>query len=608
VEAREAGDRPLYQARDLEDETPAPAPILYDPAVARGAISVEEAGRRLADRTGLPWVRLAREAVDRKILGRVDGALACREGWFPVRREGGSLLVAVVVEPDAELRARIAAQVGDEPVTFCVTDTRDLVDAVLRHSGRDLAERAAHTLERERPELSASRTFTRPQVVILVVAVLIGLACLIRWPLQTYLVLIGATGVGYAANVVFRFVVSLEGARFERLEAITDRDLAMAQDRDLPTYTILVPIFRESRVIEQLVRNLNALDYPPEKVEILLLLEAGDEETIEAARAADLSPMTRLVVVPEVSPQTKPKACDVGLALARGELIVIFDAEDQPEPDQLRKTALLFERNPRRLVCVQAELNYWNANENLLTRMFAVEYSYLFDYLLPGLSHFRLPIPLGGTSNHFRTSTLRALGGWDPHNVTEDADLGIRAAALGFQVRTVNSTTWEEATSRVHPWIKQRSRWIKGYMQTTLVHLRHPLRLLRGAGPLQAMGFALLVGGTPVTFLIAPVMWILFLVLVVIRLTGTTTPLLPPWLQVLTVLELVLGNGLMIYLSMLGGFRRRRYGLVPWALCNPIYWLLHSIASYKALWQLLVRPHYWEKTEHGITSQAASDA
>jgi cellulose synthase/poly-beta-1,6-N-acetylglucosamine synthase-like glycosyltransferase len=325
--------------------------------------------------------------------------------------------------------------------------------------------------------------------------------------------------------------------------------------------------------------------------------------TSEAARAARPPSTITFLIVPPGHPQTKPKACNVGLFFARGEFLVIYDAEDKPEPDQLKKAVIAFRRGGDRLVCVQAALNYWNASDNWLTRMFTVEYSFWFDYMLPGLDRLRLPIPLGGTSNHFRTRGLRMLGGWDPFNVTEDADLGIRAAVLGRTVGVINSTTYEEANRAPGNWVRQRSRWIKGYMQTLLVHLRRPGALLTTAGPRQTAAFALLVGGTPATFLFTPPLYVLFAVSLVLP-PSTLAGLFPGWVLWVSLVNLLVGNGLMIYVSMMGAFKRRRYELVLWALLNPVYWLLHSAAAYKALWQLVTKPHYWEKTVHGLSHAA----
>jgi cellulose synthase/poly-beta-1,6-N-acetylglucosamine synthase-like glycosyltransferase len=212
----------------------------------------------------------------------------------------------------------------------------------------------------------------------------------------------------------------------------------------------------------------------------------------------------------------------------------------------------------------------------------------------------RLPIPLGGTSNHFRTQQLKELGGWDPFNVTEDADLGIRASAQGYRVGVVNSTTFEEANNHTWNWIRQRSRWIKGYMQTVLVHLRHPVQLVRQTGWRQALGFLVLIGGTPATFLAMPVAlltsaWVLLF-------GRDIAEQYPPFLLAAMSFNFLIGNGLMIYLNLLAVYKRRYYQLVPFALLNPIYWCFHAFASYKALIQLVTKPFFWEKTVHGLTT------
>lgn len=314
-----------------------------------------------------------------------------------------------------------------------------------------------------------------------------------------------------------------------------------------------------------------------------------------------------VVIVPDGQPRTKPRACNVGLRFARGEYLVIFDAEDIPEPDQLKKAVTAFRRSDEKTVVLQASLNYYNSTENVLTRMFTLEYNYWFYYMLPGLDTFGLPIPLGGTSNHFRTSALRELGGWDPHNVTEDADLGIRAAAEGYRVGVINSTTMEEANTSVPNFIRQRSRWIKGYLQTVLVHARQPRTLISRVGVIPFLAFLVLIGGTPASFLLVLPFMILTAVAVVIPDVVLALQL-PAWVLWLGMVNFFIGSALMVHLTMMGPFKRGTFMLVPWALLNPAYWVLHSIASYKALWQLLTRPHYWEKTQHGLTEHDHEDA
>lgn len=238
-----------------------------------------------------------------------------------------------------------------------------------------------------------------------------------------------------------------------------------------------MPLYREANVLPTLVDALKRLEYPPDRLDVKLLLEEDDEDTIRAAKSAALPNYIELVLVPASQPRTKPKACNYGLARARGEYVVIYDAEDIPEPDQLLKAVAVLRSSPAEVVCVQAKLSYYNAFQNVLTKWFTVEYATWFDLMLPGLFAARMPIPLGGTSNHFKTAVLQSMGAWDPFNVTEDADLGIRLYKAGYRTVIMNSTTYEEANADLVNWIRQRSRWIKGYIQTSLVHLRSPRAL-----------------------------------------------------------------------------------------------------------------------------------
>ncbi|HYF49193.1 MAG TPA: glycosyltransferase [Planctomycetota bacterium] len=265
---------------------------------------------------------------------------------------------------------------------------------------------------------------------------------------------------------------------------ISAEELAQLHDEDLPIYTILVPMYKEPEIAQKIAKYMGTLDYPKDKLNVKLLLEEDDLETRgKIDEIAHTLPSCVEVVlaptIPKGQPRTKPRACNWGLERARGKYLVIFDAEDQPEPDQLKKAVVAFRKleaaGKKHVVCLQAKLNYFNARQNALTRFFTLEYTNWFDLFLPGLHAVRTPIPLGGTSNHFHTEVLQRLGGWDPFNVTEDCDLGIRLARQGFTTEILDSTTWEEANSRLSgkgSWIPQRSRWIKGYYQTHLVHTR----------------------------------------------------------------------------------------------------------------------------------------
>jgi cellulose synthase/poly-beta-1,6-N-acetylglucosamine synthase-like glycosyltransferase len=570
-----------------------------------GSIRRLDLGRALAELWQLPFITITPDGVSPAVAQRFPLEATLKFRAVPIRDDGTTLTVAVADQPSTDLRETLAVVYPGRTLDVRVTTEWDIDQAIAIANRRKVVDTSIYGLYFRDQAESAFTVFTLPQYLLfgtVLIALMLGL-----WaaPLTTLFALNVPITLFFVTVVAFRTVVGVSGAAAETTVTITDDEVQALRDRDLPSYSILVPAYRESAVIGRLLASLKALDYPADKLDILLLLEEDDTETLAAAKAAAPGANVRILVVPSGQPQTKPKACNVGLLFAQGEYLVIYDAEDQPERDQLKKAVLAFRRGPKELICLQAALNYYNWNENFLTRMFTLEYSFWFDYLLPGLDKLRMPIPLGGTSNHFKTPVLRELGGWDPFNVTEDADLGIRAAMHGYRVGIVNSTTYEEANKHLGNWLRQRSRWIKGYMQTALVFSRDPIGLVRRAGLRQALGFALLIGGTPLIFLFQPISILLTLVWVMTRTTALD-PLFPPVILYLSLFNLLLGNALAIYINMFAVFKRRLHPLVLFALLNPAYWMLHSIASFKALGQLFTRPYYWEKTTHGLTRHPAS--
>ncbi|HLN42850.1 MAG TPA: glycosyltransferase family 2 protein [Acidimicrobiales bacterium] len=457
-------------------------------------------------------------------------------------------------------------------------------------------------------ELSARRLLSRGQSYSLAVGTAIAAALLVVY---------GTTGLGPSfaswgrAVVLFVTVVYVVVISFKLLLVVAAPDkggwdearlvAAALAEAALPRYTILVPLHREARVLPELIGRLSALEYPQELLQILFLVERGDSETRDVLAALELDEPFQTVVVPPNGPQTKPRACNVGLALATGDLCVIYDAEDRPDPDQLRRAVAAFADAPRWVVCVQSELQYWNPWTNWLTRNFAAEYAANFSLVLRGLDRFGLPTPLGGTSNHFRTDALRQLGGWDPHNVAEDADIGIRIARRGWRVRRMASVTEEEANSNLRSWLRQRSRWLKGYMQTWLVHMRSPLRLWRDLGTRDFIAFQLVLGCAIFTTLVNPVFWALFVVYLV-NGPSHIAVLFPAYIFYPAVAAMLAGNVLMIYCLMSGCMERGLLPAVKVMVLVPAYWALMSVAAYKGLIQLIrpSRRHFWELTEHGL--------
>lgn len=562
--------------------------------------------------------------------------------WLPWRWHYGTLWVATCVPVTKELRAEVTARLGHDRVNFRYASAEDLAEVAQRLLPKELAHEAAERFALDNPEFSAKAGLTWWQGLLPAVAVLATVAGLaLDWRL-TVIVLVTLANVIFLANVGFKVLAAgfrpLRSTRERKFRAAEQRRLRTERDEaeqaslrralddrpagpaatapdddletDFPMYTILVPVYQEANVIGQILHNFEQLDYPTDRLEVLVLLEADDAETIAAARATNPPAHIKLMIVPEGEPRTKPRACNYGLLFATGKYVVIFDAEDRPDSDQLKRVLVSFRHDSevqgrrsadRPLACVQASLNYYNADYNVLTRMFAIEYAQWFDSMLPGMDSANTPIPLGGTSNHFLRSALVEVGGWDPYNVTEDADLGMRLAASGYRVDVVKSTTWEEATAKIGPWIRQRTRWIKGYILTAAVNLRHPVRWVRRNGPRASITMFGLIVGTPLSFMLYP---LALGFTVTAWLLGPLVQIwLPTWLLIFGLVNMIVMNLLMVISSGLAAWQRYSWRIAAFAVFLPIYWLLHAIAAWRAAFQLAYDPFGWEKTPHGLTEE-----
>ncbi|MEO8667054.1 MAG: glycosyltransferase family 2 protein [Bauldia sp.] len=556
--------------------------------------------RAYAGVRGQVFVNLMEDPPDPDFIFPEDRDDYLRLNLIPWRFDGERCLIAAVDAGEAH-RAWAERRFGPEGFDFVMTSPFDVVWQLQERfrEADSLASREALLLWK--PEHSARTTITKSQRRVFLWNAFLYLVALVVAPRETLVVTMGAITVLYTVTFLFKFLLTFIGASRQVDVDIDAEALAELDDADLPIYTVLVPMYREARVLPLLIAGLRNLDYPASKLEIKLVLEDEDTETIEAAKALRPPGTIEIVRVPDSQPKTKPKACNYALLFARGEFVTIYDAEDQPERDQLKKAVIAFRRGGDKLACVQARLNYFNRSENWLTRMFTLEYSQWFDFLLPGLDRLKMPIPLGGTSNHFRLSVLREVRAWDPFNVTEDADLGVRLAQEGYAIGVINSTTFEEANGVLPSWIKQRSRWIKGYMQTWLVHMRHPGRLWRSVGPRGVFCFHFFIGAPPLLMLINPIVWTITIAFYLLR-TSSFGWLFPEPIGTMATFNLFFANLFLIYFGVVAALKRRYLDLVPTGLLQPLYWILHSIAAYKALWQLIRNPHYWEKTEHGTSS------
>ena len=546
-----------------------------------GAFAAGEGGRaQWAD----PWCR------DRRIV------------MFPTR-DGG--VAAATTDPmNRRLLEELRQRTG-RPVRPVVATNQD-IEAALHLVHRDAnREQSVARLRKQAADQSAHRVLTTRQKVALSIVITCCVLMLLRdWRLTLVMTTAAVTLLHVLASAYKLYLLQQgSAAGGQRTVPLAREDTATRDDHALPVYTVLVPLYREAAVLPQLMRAIAALDWPKPKLDVRLLLEEDDLDTIRAAHAADLPAYVTIVLVPRAGPRGKPKACNYGLAHARGAYVVIFDAEDIPDPHQLRQAYAALCAGGPQLACVQARLNFYNPNQNMLTRWFTAEYALWFDLFLPGLQRAGAPIPLGGTSNHFRRDILDQVGAWDPFNVTEDADLGIRLHKLGLRTVVLDSTTYEEATSTCGNWIRQRSRWIKGYAQTWLVHMRHPLALWRALGVRGFWGFQLMVGGTCLVLLLNPFYWALTL-LWFASYWGWIQWLFPGPVFFLGGIALYLGNFAFTYLTMAGALARGHDRLVKYTLLSPLYWALMSIAAWKGVFQLVYAASYWEKTNHGLAAGA----
>ncbi|MDW8294745.1 MAG: glycosyltransferase [Aquificaceae bacterium] len=559
--------------------------------------------RTLAELFNLPFVEgvlSILEKVDLELVKNFDPEELVSYEVLPARLEGDRVLLFTSYPNSDKLNTFVNKHFPGKVVEEVVVTDLDLVKAVQELFKGSFVDRAVNGLFYLTPEYSASVVFSKGQVFFMGGVLTFLLVGLYYEPVLTLTLLMTFVQVFYMVSVGFKLLISVVGSKSEMEQFVTEEEVRALEEKDLPVYTILVPVYKEPEVIGILIESLKKVDYPQNKLDIILLLEEDDAETLEAAKRHAPPTNWRFLTIPHSIPKTKPKACNYGLFFARGKYLTIYDAEDIPEPDQLKKAVVAFRKAGDNYMCFQAALNYFNKDENFLTKMFTLEYSYWFDYLLPGLFRLRLPIPLGGTSNHFDVEKLREIGAWDPFNTTEDADLGVRAFGKGYRVGVINSTTYEEANARVKNWIRQRSRWIKGYMQTFLVHARNPVKLYRSVGLRGMLAFYLLIGGTPFAFLANPIMWLIFFVWLFTR-TQAYEQFFPPAVLYISLGNLLLGNFMGVYLNLIAVFKRKYYELLPYAFLNPFYWVLHSIASYKALHELFTKPFYWQKTQHGIT-------
>ncbi|MBJ7608226.1 MAG: glycosyltransferase [Candidatus Dormibacteraeota bacterium] len=578
-------------ARHRRDRIP-----LGEALILGGAARQDDVWNALATQWGCGVVDLDNHWVDPAIANELDAADAIARRVLPIRAREGVAVVAMANPRDPWARAYVEEALGMR-VKPCLSTPAGLRRRQEQVYRQQLTQHSIGLLQARDPESSAHITLSLAQKRLLLVVGFLCLVAIVLAPGTFFLSLAGAVVTLYAAIVMFRIYVTVRGAKSVDLIEVPREDIEALTD--LPVYTILCPLYREAGVLPQLIKACADLEYPKSKLDVKLLLEEDDLETLDVVFASALPPNFDVIVVPAEGPRTKPKACNYGLQFARGEYCVIYDAEDIPEPDQLKKALAVFRRSPADIGCVQAKLNYYNPRQNVVTKWFSLEYTAWFDFFLPGLVDLGLPVPLGGSSNHFRTQLLRDLGAWDPNNVTEDADLGMRLHRAGYRTALMESMTLEEANSDFVNWMRQRSRWGKGYFISWLVLMRHPRLLRRTVGGRALAAIQLTLGGTFVVALLNLLVWLLTLMWIMAQF-NVIAFLFPNGIYYVGMIELVFGNFFFLYMGVWCASHRRSYDLTHAGALSPVYWLMASLAMLKASLQLVTKPTFWEKTVHGL--------
>ena len=364
------------------------------------------------------------------------------------------------------------------------------------------------------------------------------------------------------------------------------------------TYTILLPLYKETNVINNLIKAMLDLIYPKELLQILILLEADDKETINAIFQTKLPSYFSILIVPNSGPKTKAKACNYGLRYAIGKYLVIYDAEDIPQTNQLLLAVQTFKKyNDPKLACLQAKLTFYNHSENLLTKLCTLEYLIHFNFILPSFSKNNVPVPLGGTSNHFKVDALHKIQGWDAYNVTEDADITYRLSRQNYKIKMLNSYTSEETVIDIRSWIKQRSRWVKGHIITFFVQSRIGFSKYQDNRAKCIFSLYYFMGLSSILSLLVP----LLIGVLIYHLFNNIDALID--IDFITKYALLFYYIIWVYYTLIIPLcviykEKKAFLFIPCFL-YPFYLFLYIIPFCFAVFQLFFKPHYWGKTTHG---------
>lgn len=579
--------------------------------LANGWVQEEALTRALSRQWRSSVLDLAALPPDPRLIDAMGAQFCLAQGLVPWRRVGGVTFVATARPEQFEaLRERMPAGFGTVRMLLCSeTAAREAILGLRRTALIRQAETQVPAAEscRTRNE----RRFAR----LVVVAVTLALLGLVLAPIAVISALTAwavLTLVASAALKLMSFQAILRQSHREKLAA---RDIALGRASrpqmtgPLPVISVMVPLFGEANIADKLIGRLSRLEYPRELMDILLVVEETDRVTCEALETARLPRWLRVVKVPDGPIRTKPRALNYALNFCRGSIIGVWDAEDRPEPDQLHKVARGFHFAAPEVVCLQGMLDYYNPRTNWLARVFTIEYASWFRGTLAGAAALDLVVPLGGTTLFFRRDKLEEVGAWDAWNVTEDADLGVRLTRRGYRTLMLDTVTHEEANCRLVPWVKQRSRWLKGFAMTWGVHMRDPVGLWRDLGTRRFLGLQVQLFASLSQYLLAPVLWSFWLLSLGLPhpMRGVLSGMLGGNAIAILFTLFVFSEMLNIAIGLWAVRGRQHRHLMPWVPTLHLYFPLGCLAAWKAIYEVVVKPFYWDKTQHGIFEAGAEE-
>ena len=546
------------------------------------------------DRLGAARADLENHPPENSLIDRVGAERCLRHRAVPWKSLGYMTVIAVA-DPDRFVAEAPFADANFGHIVIALANEDEIFAAVEQRRARYLVARAeARTDSRE-----SCRDWPIAEVRRVAIGVSLALLGLALFTPSTFVALILAWAmVTLLATIGLKLAAAYKVVRDMRPSGVAEGANARALGTR-PVVSILVPLLAETELASTLIHRLGRLEYPRELMDIIFVVEASDVTTHATLRRTQLPRRIRIVTVPPGSIRTKPRALNYALDFCRGSIVGVYDAEDAPDPDQIARVVEAFQTAPPEVACVQGTLDYYNARTNWLARCFTIEYATWFRMLLPGLERLGLPVPLGGTTVFFRRAALESLGAWDAHNVTEDADLGLRLARHGFKTKVLPTVTREEANCHPWAWIKQRSRWLKGYAVTYCVHMRAPRQLWHDLGPRRFLGAQIIFLGTLSQFLLAPILWLFWPA--AFGLWHPFQGALPPLAFQIMVGVFLASEVISLSISMLAVRSTRHCHLLPWVLTLPGYFPLAVVAAFKGVAELTVRPFHWEKTRHGQT-------